>query len=65
MRTNLFDNFGPSRAGKSMKNQNGHETVKETSPRPFTKKRHDSHGTTGFANYSTQTFEIFFSILKV
>ena len=35
MRTSLFDKFGPSRAGKSMKNKNGHEMVKETSPRPL------------------------------
>ena len=35
MATSRFDKFGPSRAGKIMKNKNGHETVKETSPRPL------------------------------
>ena len=32
MRTSRFDEFGPSQAGKSLKNKNGHEMVKETSP---------------------------------
>ena len=36
MGTSCFDKFGPSRAGKSMKNKNGHEMVKETSPPPLT-----------------------------
>ena len=36
MGTFRFDKFGPSRAAKSMKNKNGHEMVKETSPRPLT-----------------------------
>ena len=35
MGTSRFDKFGPSRAGKSLKNKNGHEMVKETSPRPL------------------------------
>ena len=34
MATSRFDKFGPSRAAKSMKNENDHEMVKETSPRP-------------------------------
>ena len=35
MRTSRFDEIGPSRAGKSMKNENGHEMVEETSPGPL------------------------------
>ena len=35
MGTSRFDKFGLSRAGKSLKNKNGHEMVKETSPRPL------------------------------
>ena len=35
MGTSRFDKFGPSRAAKSLKNKNGHEMVKETSPRPL------------------------------
>ena len=35
MATGRFDKFGPSRAAKSLKNKNGHEMVKETSPRPL------------------------------
>ena len=35
MATGRFDKFGPSRAVKSMKSKNGHEMVKETSPRPL------------------------------
>ena len=35
MATSRFDKIGPSRAAKSTKNKNGHEMVKETSPRPL------------------------------
>jgi len=35
MATGRFDKFGPSQAGKSMKNKRGHEMVNETSPRPL------------------------------
>ena len=55
-----FDKFVPSRAGKSMKNKNGHEMVKETSPRPLDttiailhkQKRNNSHGANGFAIFN-------------
>ena len=33
--TDRFDKFGPSRVGKGIKIQTGHEIVKETSPRPL------------------------------
>ena len=33
MRTSRFDKFGPSRAGKSMKNKNGHERNKPPTSR--------------------------------